>query len=203
MGLFDFLSSTKRPPSGTPVLSREQVLGKLMALNRLWVLTTVLVLVAACDGTGSGPTPNPPSSTSTYSAYLPDPNLTPGDTLDVTTDDICVPGYSQKVRDVPESVKKQAYAEYGITSHEPGAYEVDHLISLELGGSNALKNLWPESYTGDCNAHVKDKLENHLHKLVCDGSVDLKTAQHEIATDWVAAYQKYIAAADLPTLASP
>ena len=34
MGLFDFLSSTKRPPSGTPVLSREQVLGKLMALNR-------------------------------------------------------------------------------------------------------------------------------------------------------------------------
>ena len=161
-------------------------------MKRLLVLTTVLVLVAACDGTGSGQTQNPPSSTSTYSAYLPDSNLTPGDTLDVTTDDICVSGYSQKVRNVPQSVKDQAYAEYGITSHEPGAYEVDHLISLELGGSNALKNLWPESYTGDWNAHVKDKLENRLHKLVCDGSVDLKTAQHEIATDWVAAYQKYI-----------
>jgi hypothetical protein len=161
-------------------------------MKRFLVLTTLLVLVAACDGSGSGSTQNPPSNTPTYAAYLPDPNLSPGDTLDVTTDDICVSGYSQKVRNVPESVKKQAYAEYGITSHEPGAYEVDHLISLELGGSNALKNLWPESYSGDWNAHIKDKLENRLHTLICNGSVDLKTAQHEIATDWIAAYQKYI-----------
>jgi len=69
---------------------------------------------------------------------------------------------------------------------------VDHLISLELGGSNSIKNLWPEPYTGDLNAHVKDKLENKLHSLVCNGDIDLKTAQQEIATDWVAAYIKYI-----------
>jgi len=29
--------------------------------------------------------------------------------------------------------------------------------------------------------------------LVCAGRIDLKTAQHEIATDWIKAYQKYIA----------
>ena len=63
----------------------------------------------------------------------------------MTKSDICVPGYSKKVRNVPESVKKQAYAEYGITLHQPKEYEVDHLISLELGGSNSLKNLWPQS----------------------------------------------------------
>lgn len=161
-------------------------------MRRYLLLMAALVLVSGCIDTGPGPTQNPPANTPTYAAYLPDPSLTPGDTLDVTTDDICVSGYSQKVRDVPQSVKNQAYAEYGITSHEPGAYEVDHLISLELGGSNSLKNLWPESYTGDWNAHIKDKLENRLHTLVCDGSVDLKTAQQEIATDWIAAYQKYI-----------
>jgi len=26
---------------------------------------------------------------------------------------------------------------------------------------------------------------------VCANQVDLKTAQHEIATDWIAAYKKY------------
>ena len=123
---------------------------------------------------------------------MPNAQLTPGDTLDVTKDDICVSGYAGKVRDVPQSEKDQAYAEYGITSHAPAAYEVDHLISLELGGSNSLKNLWPESYSGDWNAHIKDKLENELHKLVCNGSLDLQTAQHEIATNWIAAYQKYL-----------
>ncbi len=127
-----------------------------------------------------------------HSAHLPDPQLTPGDTLDVTASDICVSGYSAKVRDVPQSVKDQAYAEYGITSHAPGSYEVDHLISLELGGSNSLKNLWPEPYTGDWNAHVKDKLENKLHDLICSGQLDLKSAQQQIATDWISAYVKYI-----------
>ena len=34
MGIFDFLSSTKRPPASTPVLGRQEVLDKLMSLNR-------------------------------------------------------------------------------------------------------------------------------------------------------------------------
>ena len=29
---------------------------------------------------------------------LPDPKLTPGDTFDVTAQDVCVPGYARKVR---------------------------------------------------------------------------------------------------------
>lgn len=135
--------------------------------------------------------PSSPSP-SEYAVYLPDPKMTPGDTLDVTSADICVSGYSSKVRNVPESVKNQAYSEYGIISHTPGQYEVDHLISLELGGSNSIRNLWPESYTGPWNAHIKDKLENYLHSQVCNGSLDLKTAQKEIATDWISAYKKYI-----------
>ena len=123
---------------------------------------------------------------------LPDSKMTPGATLPVTRDDICVPGYTQKVRNVPLNIKKQVYAEYGIASHKPGDYEVDHLISLELGGSNSIKNLWPQSYkTQPWNAHVKDALENEMHAEVCSGKLDLATAQHDIATDWIAAYKKY------------
>ncbi|MGA8657225.1 MAG: HNH endonuclease signature motif containing protein [Chthoniobacterales bacterium] len=125
---------------------------------------------------------------------LPDSKLTPGDMFDVTIQDICIPGYSRKVRAVPRALRTQAYRKYGITSANPGDYQLDHLIPLSLGGSNSIRNLWPQSYlTSPWNAHVKDVLERRLHNLVCNGKVDLQTAQHEIATDWIKAYEKYIA----------
>jgi hypothetical protein len=102
---------------------------------------------------------------------LPDPKLTPGDVFDVTIQDICIPGYSKKVRAVPRSLRKQAYAQYGITSANEGDYQIDHLIPLSLGGSNSIRNLWPQSTkTSPWNSYVKDALERKLHKLVCAGS---------------------------------
>ena len=99
---------------------------------------------------------------------VPDPKLTPGDAFEVTVQDLCVPGYARKVRSVPAEMKREVYREYGITSHGSGDYEVDHLIPLELGGSNSIKNLWPESHrTSPWNAQVKDRLEGKLHELVC------------------------------------
>jgi hypothetical protein len=100
-------------------------------------------------------------------------------------------GYAKKVRAVPAWLKRQAYAEYGITQYKTGDYEVDHLIALSLGGSNSIRNLWPESTkTTPWNSYVKDALEWKLHKLVCAGQLDLKTAQSEIASNWIEAYQK-------------
>src|SRR5262249_11799969 len=71
--------------------------------------------------------------------------------------------------------------------------EVDHLISIEIGGSNEQKNLWPQPYSGlQWNAHVKDRLERFYRDQVCSGKILLTTAQREIADDWVAAYKKRI-----------
>ena len=136
----------------------------------------------------------PASGVTAFSAPIrPDPKLTPGDTLDVTLDDIRTPGYSAKVRNVPVEVKRQVYAAYGITRWNKGEYEIDHLIALSLGGSNSTKNLWPQSYlTSPWNAHVKDALEYRLLTLVRAGKVDLHTAQQEMARDWIAAYKKYV-----------
>jgi hypothetical protein len=38
---------------------------------------------------------------------LPDPHLTPGDTLDVTVADLCTPGYTKRIRQVLAAVKRR------------------------------------------------------------------------------------------------
>jgi hypothetical protein len=133
------------------------------------------------------------SSQALHAPGKPNSQLTPGDVLTTDANVVCVSGYTQTVRNVPESLKAQVYQEYGVTNRQPGDYEVDHLISLELGGSNSLRNLWPESYVSQpLNAHVKDKLENVLHDLVCAGRMKLSAAQRLIANDWTLAYEKYV-----------
>jgi hypothetical protein len=125
---------------------------------------------------------------------LPNLRLTPGVAFAVTVHQICTPGYSASVRDVPASLKTQVYARYHV-AWVPYQHEVDHLISLELGGSNSILNLWPEPYAGRWGARTKDVLENRLHALVCTGSLALGSAQHQEATNWVAAYRRYVGAA--------
>ena len=129
------------------------------------------------------------------SPLSPDPKLTPGDVLTSDPKIICVSGYTQTVRDVPQTLKNQVYKIYGVTTRKPREFEVDHLISLELGGSNSIRNLWPESFlTQPFNAHVKDNLENKLHDLACSGTITFAQAQQAIAKDWIGAYKKYVGA---------
>lgn len=123
----------------------------------------------------------------------PDYILTPG-VIDpqATVKKICKVGYTDKVRHVTPAMKREVFARYGIDP-KSDKFEVDHLISLELGGSNDIMNLWPESYTTTpYNAHDKDVLENKLHDLVCDDKMSLAQAQMLIAKDWVAAHQDYV-----------
>ena len=92
---------------------------------------------------------------------------------------------------MPTNEKKQVYEEYNVSYPEPqGSYEVDHFISLELGGSNDIKNLWPEPASPIPGFHEKDKVENYLHEQVCNNSMTLQEAQREISTDWYAVYLK-------------
>lgn len=103
---------------------------------------------------------------------------------------VCRSGYSRSVRNVSAGEKAAVYARYGIRHHGPFSYEVDHLIPLELGGSNALRNLWPEPYGGRAGARVKDRLENALRRAVRAGRLGLRGAQHEISADWYQAWIK-------------
>ena len=123
---------------------------------------------------------------------VPNSGLTPGATRTVTIGDVCSMAHEEVVRDVPASLRQEILHEYGIASPLAQDYEIDYLIAPGLGGAEDIHNLWPEPYTSPAwNARVKDDLEEHLHRLVCAGRLDLPTAQRDIATDWVAAYKKY------------
>jgi anti-sigma factor RsiW len=123
---------------------------------------------------------------------VPDPQLTPGATLPLTRDDVCGVGMVEAARVVPVDVAKKVFAAYGVEAPEPRAYEVDYLITPALGGSDNIRNFWPQPYKNAVwNAHLKDALEDHLQALVCAGHLELATAQHEIAADWISAYKKY------------
>lgn len=122
---------------------------------------------------------------------LPDKDCTPGAVInEATKEQICVSGYSQSVRNVSEKTKNEVFASYNITSHPTGTYEVDHLVSLELGGSNDISNLWPEPANPKPGFREKDKVENYLHKQVCDGNISLGDAQKEIANNWLSVFSQ-------------
>jgi hypothetical protein len=122
---------------------------------------------------------------------LPDSGCTPGAIINTATrEQICQSGYAKNVRNVPNQVKDEAYAEYGVQSRSPGEYEVDHLISLELGGSNAIANLWPEPANPRPGFHEKDQVENYLHDQICSNAITLDQAQNEIASDWINVYNR-------------
>jgi hypothetical protein len=126
--------------------------------------------------------------------YLNDLSMTPGGRLNVSLAKLCQPGYTQTVRNVPLPIKKQVCALYGVPPEHCNGHEVeiDHLISLEIGGSNDKKNLWPQPYKPDPGAREKDKLENWLHKQVCAGNMPLATAQRGIAADWYTGYARFV-----------
>lgn len=122
----------------------------------------------------------------------PNRGLTPGATREVTISEVCSVPQEEVVGNVSVSLRQRVLQEYGIASARPEDYEIDYLIAPRLGGTEDIRNLWPEPYRDRVwNARVKDALEERLHEMVCSGQLDLHTAQHDIATDWIAAYKKY------------
>ena len=169
-------------------------------MKRIALLLPLLLLLVGCGTTTTSSYPTPTASASSSTVHpkgcvardsRPDPRCTPGAVFSgVTPQKLCVSGYTQSVRAVSQAEKDRVYAEYGIVHHTTGQYEIDHLISLELGGNNDISNLWPEAAAPVPGFHQKDVLENVMHDKVCSGALSLQAEQHEIATNWIQAYEE-------------
>jgi hypothetical protein len=127
---------------------------------------------------------------------LPDRHCSPGAYYSkLTKTVICSSTFrTGPIRNVPVSEKHQVEVEYGLAPKPYGStLEIDHIVSLELGGSNDIANLYPEEATFANKTpgfHLKDKLENAAHKAVCGGTISLRSAQQQIASNWELLYKK-------------
>lgn len=140
-------------------------------------------------------------STNCFSEDSLRPNklLTPGMTRVVTKEEICNSS-TKLVRKTTTQMKNTVYKEYNLkqktdskcTGPSNVCYEVDHLIPLGIGGADNVNNLWIQSYDNlKYTAHDKDKLEFHLHNLICKNTISIEEAQSCIANDWILCYEKY------------
>lgn len=119
----------------------------------------------------------------TADGIRPDPVCTPGRVDSTDRAVVCVAGYSAAHRPPSREtnkIKAAAVRAYAVT--EPA--ELDHLVPLSLGGSNDVRNLWPEP--GPI-PNGKDKIEASLLTAVCKHGADLEAAQRAIAEDWTTA----------------
>jgi|ERR1700685_1877553 len=129
---------------------------------------------------------------------IPDPNCTPGAinpsiTLEVLKNPNFKTGCVRDEATNPQ-IKDGTYKWYHLQKppHNSGqaqVCELDHLISLEIGGADTLDNIWPQC--GPSRAALderyfkrKDTVENYLAKQVREGKMNLSDAQSGIATDW-------------------
>jgi hypothetical protein len=129
---------------------------------------------------------------------LPDPACTPGAVNPTITAEVLRdPSFrtGQERDDLTSAARKRVvYGWYGIAPPKdnkgPGQVcELDHLISIGLGGSDALENIWPECGPADVPVgqrefKIKDAhAELGLMRQVKAGA-DLGDIQHRIAQDW-------------------
>jgi Putative zinc-finger len=122
---------------------------------------------------------------------LPRRTLTPGSTRTVQVAELCSNQDLDNDPPVSPSLEQAVFEEYGVPATSKKDYELDYLITPALGGVDSIRNLWPQPYSSTWNARVKDQLEDHLHELVCQGKVQLETAQSDIASNWIVAYKRY------------
>ncbi len=68
------------------------------------------------------------------------------------------------MRNVSAKTIDDVFVRYKIGKADRNSYEIDHLVSLQLGGSNDVSNLWPlDTKIKD----KKDRVENHLKRQIC------------------------------------
>ena len=97
------------------------------------------------------------------------------------------------IRNVPESEKHRSRPSTGW--HRKGygrTLEIDHIVCARA--RRLQRHREPLPGEGDLpprpGYHVKDKLENKLHDLVCAGAMTLRTRQTGIASNWQTLYKK-------------
>jgi len=167
-------------------------LNSLLHPTGLWSICVLTFVLALTGGLLYLRTADFRSSANHNSEVLPNRSLTPGATRAVEMGEMCATDHDEVVHPVSGVLQQRVFKEYGLRDASVDNYEVDYLISPGLGGTDDIRNLWPQPrYNTTWNSFVKDQLEDYLHRSVCAGRLNLATAQKDVSSDWISAYKKY------------
>jgi hypothetical protein len=135
---------------------------------------------------GAQITPRTKTAHCQINGSYPDPACTPGDILaDVQLNDLCQATKAESEDNISDDVKAEVLAEYDLNDVLPSQYPIDHLVSVGLGGSNDIANLWPQPIDPRPGFLEKNQVESFLHQQVCLGNLSLAEAQKRLVTDWL------------------
>lgn len=135
----------------------------------------LFAIVCACGASTKG---DPPYE------LIPKIDQTPGKVCTREDKDYQGPRYPEKIayckRNVSDGLKKRIYDNYQILKEKQKDYTIDHLIPLAIGGSNHIKNLWPEHKEVKA---TRPTLEWTVYKALESGSITQTNAINTILTE--------------------
>jgi hypothetical protein len=162
-------------------------------LATIGLATTLAVAGAATAGIGDahGAAPRSAAAAAGVPAVdVPIRRLTPGQSArHVKLSRLCA--HKTTERHLSKRQIRKVFARYRL-GYAPSRYVIDYLVPASLGGSNRLRNLWPEPRGGYAGASAKNELEAILRGRVCRRLMSLRAARSAISTSWPAAYRRYV-----------
>lgn len=129
-----------------------------------------------------------------FEPLLPDRKLTPGK----------IAKHASDTCGVTESMQDEVFARYRISPGRRRYYVIDHLIPKELGGSDDVRNLWPQKVSArPYGARRKKILTQHFLEMIAAKQITLAEAQREMSEDWISAFVTHIGMVYLSPNAEP
>lgn len=134
--------------------------------------------------------PTAPLVTAFGDVDRPNPRVTPGavSVHDVAT--VCGDPKRLVHPTIPASWDVTIFNSYNIAVKDQGKYRFDYLVPLQLGGAFSISNIWPMTLRA-IGFREKQKLNARLRTAVCQGTIPLDQAQHDIVADWYLLFEKY------------
>lgn len=122
----------------------------------------------------------PPIDAAAVFESAPRKDLTPGVMCTTSDKDFTEFRYPERIpycrRNLSTGEKKVVSRRYGVAWEDHSNYQFDHLLSLCLGGSNDLRNIWPMPVT---EARAKARLEFQLCERLKRGEITQRDAVRE------------------------
>lgn len=116
-------------------------------------------------------------------ALVPNPKLTPGKIAKREKDQ----------RGVTVAMEQKVFARYRLPWSRRAEFKIDHLIPVELGGADAVGNLWPQSLRAKpYGADRKELLTAVLLQRIARKQITLEQAQEQISKDWIDAFIDHV-----------